>query len=317
MLIPIAAALLAAGDVLSVGDPAPPIDIEHWLKGEAIDGFEPGRIYVLEFWATWCRPCVAGMEHLSTVQEMYADDGVTVIGVSDEPLQKVVRFLCSRTRAGVLQHDRVRYGLATDPDRSVFDAYMVAAWQGGLPTAFVVGRDGVIEWIGNPKSLEEVLDPLVSGRWDRAAAASATPVPDVDFRRQNAKLAMAREAGDWAAALEAVDAIIATGREVYVPTRLRILLSDARDHERGYAYARQIVRDAWNGDGWLLMQVAWLIWGYPDAPIDDEHRDMDLALKAMTRANELTGWSDWDYLSMQAGMESSMGRHDDAASHMR
>jgi hypothetical protein len=43
------------------------------------------------------------MDHQSDVQERYADYGVSVIGSSDEPLQKVIRYLCSRPRAGVIE----------------------------------------------------------------------------------------------------------------------------------------------------------------------------------------------------------------------
>ena len=51
-----------------------------WLKGTPIQGFERGRVYVVEFWATWCGPCIAAMPHLSRVADKYKRR-VTVIGV--------------------------------------------------------------------------------------------------------------------------------------------------------------------------------------------------------------------------------------------
>ena len=54
---------------LNIGDPAPPLRIREWIKGEPVQGFEKGHVYILEFWATWCRPCIAAMPHLSALAE--------------------------------------------------------------------------------------------------------------------------------------------------------------------------------------------------------------------------------------------------------
>ena len=71
---------------LQIGADAPPVDIEHVLKGEAVEEFENGNIYVLEFWATWCGPCRTSMPHISELQEHYKDYDVAFIGISDEPV---------------------------------------------------------------------------------------------------------------------------------------------------------------------------------------------------------------------------------------
>src|SRR5678816_220472 len=64
---------------LWAGDAAPPIAIGKWVKGGPVTGFERGRIYVVEFWATWCVPCVKSMPHLAEVQAKYREKGLTVI----------------------------------------------------------------------------------------------------------------------------------------------------------------------------------------------------------------------------------------------
>ncbi len=66
---------------LSIGDPAPSIKVRKWIKGTPVTAFEKGRVYVVEFWATWCGPCIRGMPHLSELARKYKDK-VTITGIS-------------------------------------------------------------------------------------------------------------------------------------------------------------------------------------------------------------------------------------------
>lgn len=44
---------VSAEEILHLGDPAPSLSVSDWIKGEKIERFEPGKIYVIDFWATW------------------------------------------------------------------------------------------------------------------------------------------------------------------------------------------------------------------------------------------------------------------------
>src|SRR5688572_1000965 len=66
---------------LDVGDPAPALKDAPGVKGKPVEGFAKGKIYVVEFWATWCGPCVKSIPHLTELAKKHADK-VTVIGVS-------------------------------------------------------------------------------------------------------------------------------------------------------------------------------------------------------------------------------------------
>ncbi|MFO0915663.1 MAG: redoxin domain-containing protein [Pirellulales bacterium] len=183
---------------LTIGSPAPELNIEHWVstgkgKFQPVTKFTPGQVYVVEFWATWCGPCVASMPHLAATQAKYADQGVQLISISDEELPTVQSFLerpfqdagadhgssSGQTAAAGAAGQPATYGeltsvycLTTDPDRSSFDAYMEAAGQNGIPTAFIVGKTGLVEWIGHPMSMDDALAQVVAGTWDREKFAA-------------------------------------------------------------------------------------------------------------------------------------------------
>ncbi len=212
-----------AQDTLTIGDKAPELDIEHWVSDRDGDmphvtKFEKDKIYVVEFWATWCGPCIASMPHLAELQDELADKGVQIISVSKEDLPTVEKFLKRKVRGekektyGELTG---AYSLTTDPDSSVSKDYMRAAGQNGIPTAFIVGKTGEIEWIGHPTypkgAMDKVLDQIIDDKWDREEFGA-------EFKKQQEKdLEMARvgkvlkelwdmkEDGDAKGALEELD----------------------------------------------------------------------------------------------------------------
>jgi thiol-disulfide isomerase/thioredoxin len=166
---------------LSIGSDAPPLDIEHWIqqgggKFAKVTNFEEGKVYVVEFWATWCGPCIKSMPHLVELQEKYADQKVQIISVSDEPLEDIKEFLqrpAGQKDGKLVTFDELTsaYCLTTDPDGSTTQDYPVAARQGGIPCSFIVGKDSKIEWIGHPAELEGPLTKILAGTWDRQAFA--------------------------------------------------------------------------------------------------------------------------------------------------
>ncbi len=133
---------------LKVGSAAPKISVDGWVKGERVRKLEPGTAYVVEFWATWCPPCVASIPHLTELQK--ANPNIIFIGVAGSERTKNAAAGVKKFVAG--QGEKMEYRVAIDSDNSMSKAWMQAAKQGGIPCAFVVGTDGKIAFIGHPTS---------------------------------------------------------------------------------------------------------------------------------------------------------------------
>jgi len=284
---------MAGGDhakTLTIGDKAPITEISHWLKGKEVAEYEAGNVYVMEFWATWCGPCRASIPHISELQEQYADYDVTFIGVSDEKLQTVVKFLSKADSEDVQWTEKIRYTLATDPDRSTADAYMKAAAQQGIPTAFIIGKDSRVEWIGHPMDIDDVLAQVVRDNWDRDTFKVTFEEKIAPVRKAikaRAHVDEAIEQGDWDAAITEVDALVeAQPRQAGQKFRLfRKMLH--KDPARAYGYGRDLMEQNWDKAS-LLNQLAWFT-------VDDEEvtsRDLEFAMKAAKQACELTDHED-------------------------
>src|SRR5881227_3791659 len=78
---------------LSVGDPAPKLQVKEFVKGDPVKDLEKGKVYVVEFWATWCGPCRVSIPHLTELGKKHKD--VTIIGVSiaEQDFAKVKPFV--------------------------------------------------------------------------------------------------------------------------------------------------------------------------------------------------------------------------------
>jgi thiol-disulfide isomerase/thioredoxin len=99
-----------------------------------------GRVVVLDFWATWCGPCVASIPHLIELHEKYAEQGLVIIGHTDGSSTNLEEFIKSR---------KIPYLISVGAD--IGDAYGVS----GIPHVFVIDPDGKVAWHGHPGAMQE------------------------------------------------------------------------------------------------------------------------------------------------------------------
>jgi thiol-disulfide isomerase/thioredoxin len=300
-----AAAARAEGE-LSVGDPAPKLEVKEFVKGDPVKALAKGKVYVVEFWATWCGPCRATIPHLTELQKKHKD--VTVIGVSvyERDPDKVKPFV---REMGA----KMDYRVATDAvpagkeagDGAMAKAWMDAAGQEGIPTAFIVSADGRIAWIGHPAEMDKPLAEVAAGKWDVAAAAAKYKEQRALERKLEAvaaKIQQAQKAGDKAV-LAALDAALKDD------PKLEPALAEAKfdalcglgDVDAAVAYGRKMVDELFKDNAHTLNEVAWGI-VQPDK-VQDKKPDaklVKLALAAATKANDLQGGKDANVLDTLA-----------------
>ncbi|MCH8319226.1 MAG: TlpA family protein disulfide reductase, partial [Bacteroidetes bacterium] len=77
---------------------APKIEITEWVTNE-LNGENPfqGKTIILEFWTTWCAPCLAALPHLNKLSDEFAGEKVVFLSITYEKREKVEKLLTRKT----------------------------------------------------------------------------------------------------------------------------------------------------------------------------------------------------------------------------
>jgi thiol-disulfide isomerase/thioredoxin len=314
-----------------VGDPAPPIRVSAFLKGEPIAAFQKGQVYMIDFWATWCGPCKESIPHLTELQQKYGDK-VRIVGVSVwEPREKDVPSFVKEwgDKMGyTVASDRVEGITTTDEEKRsresvekglMSKSYLVdSGWaEIGIPCVFIINGEGRIAWIGSgagdTTQMDRVLEEVVAGRHDLKAAVSAYHKKmevELYARGERAKAKDARQAGEFTAAEKHWDNIIALGpdyEDAYI-SKYVMLLHQKKAPDEAAAF---LSRSAANLD-WVTIMNMTATLAYEGRDLKPEHlrAGIEACQLALTKKGQDHPWP----LMTMAAMHYRLGENDKAVS---
>ncbi len=254
---------------LKVGDAAPAITAQKWLNGTEVKGFEAGKVYVLDFWATWCGPCIQAMPHLAELSKEHAKAGLVVFPVTTidkrNTLKQVEEFVAKRgPKLGV--------PFAVCETDVMDKAWFEASGQQGIPCSFVVDKAGKVAFIGHPMELDEVLPMVLDGTWKGEESLKAIAAVNDEL-----EAIQGAAEKDGAAALLALDAF---GKKYpkrvstpgFVTTKL-VTLMQAKKFDDAKAMSEQLLTDAAKSKKDTHLRLVGGVWGAKQLNPDKLHLD--------------------------------------------
>lgn len=157
---PIQGTVANANDIR--GKKGPELTVQKWAsKPPVLDG----KVLMIEFWATWCNPCIKGIPHLNELAAAHRDE-LVIVGVSDETISEIQQFM---------RKTKMDYHVGSDQSKTMARA----TGHRGIPHAIVMSPDGIVRWQGHPATLtDETMSAIIaaSGIGAKGAAPGAGPL---------------------------------------------------------------------------------------------------------------------------------------------
>ena len=119
------------------GKPAPALSLTNWINSKPLTLADlKGKIVVLDFWATWCGPCLASVPHNNELQKKYADKGVVIIGVC--------AISGGEKMAQTVKEHGIEYAVALDTGAKgdTLEAFKADSF----PDYYIIDRKGNLHW---------------------------------------------------------------------------------------------------------------------------------------------------------------------------
>ncbi|RYG49080.1 TlpA family protein disulfide reductase [bacterium] len=289
------ACALAGGEPTKLlpGAPAPPLSFKRWVKGKPVTKLEKGKVYVFEFWATWCGPCKEAMPHLSKLARANKDVTFVGVGIGEEDKgDKIDAFV---KRMGDKMDYNVAYSGFMD---GMAETWMKPFGRTGIPCTFIV-KDNRVLWVGHPDDMEKPLAEIKAGTFDLPAFLAEwtknDKVQDLLKAKDDARRAAIAlfDEGRRDEARTALDAWVAKFPDMAAEARrIRFIWSYTDDP---VAWERTAKEMAASGDRTNISRLSYFAGWHTRKP-----EDFPLARKAIAILLEGTGRKDFDLLISSA-----------------
>ncbi|MFN5946806.1 MAG: redoxin family protein [Phycisphaerae bacterium] len=155
------------------GKPAPAINIDTWIGDEVNLAKNRGKVIIVDFWATWCGPCMAAIPKNVALVNKYKDKGLVFVGVHDSSSGW-------EDAASVVSKNNINYPVGKDKSSAKgglsVEQYQVQFW----PTYVAIDRKGIVRAAGLlPHHVEDVVKLLLAEEGPSEAEVARSWGPEV------------------------------------------------------------------------------------------------------------------------------------------
>lgn len=167
LLFSILVTFVSAKAQMKIGEIAPQLAIKDWIKNVPESKDLSGKFLVIDFWATWCAPCLETVPHFNKlIEQNKSRRNLVFLALTDEKRDKV-NFLLKKVAFSA--------AVVTDPSRKIFDDYKVDK----IPVCIIIDDKGRVKWVGHTGKLNnEIIQNILNRENPDLLAIDKNPTPE-------------------------------------------------------------------------------------------------------------------------------------------
>lgn len=278
-----------------------------FVQGTKRTAYEPGKVYVFEFFATTCGHCAESADAIEAIVSEYTPKGFEFISVTSEDEATVRAWLAKPENAELVKHS-----LALDPGMKAQRALQDGTFQVQTPRFFAI-RDGIVLWFGHPELAKDPFAQILAGTWSPESVRQEFVTNALVARAKNETTNLQKQCeadGKWERLvffLESMARQIPDKASTFEVQKFGTLIGPAGKTADGYAYGRELA-SKYSTDISTLRALARTTMSSPWV----KDRDFAFALEMAKAADELGKRSDPRAAELMALYYFSMGDREKA-----